>query len=178
MEVMNYTNSVKNGINVRNAGAVILNSYFTVLFERLELTKNNRFISIENQKKAVKYLECLVTGQTHTNEAYLSLNKILCGLSINDTLTDDFEISESDRVLINSLLKSVISHWNAIGDCSIEGFRGNWLVRNGILVELEDKWELTIEKRAYDILILRSPFSFSIIKLPWMNKPLHVHWSY
>jgi hypothetical protein len=30
--------------------------------------------------------------------------------------------------------------------------RGNFLVRDGLLSEEQDKWELTVEKRAYDIL--------------------------
>lgn len=72
----------------------------------------------------------------------------------------------------------MISYWPAIGNTSVNGFRGNWLVRDGLLTELEDKWELTVEKRAYDVLIHQSPFSFSIIKLPWMEKPLHVTWPY
>ena len=51
-------------------------------------------------------------------------------------------------------------------------------MRNANLVEKNDFWELTVEKRAYDLLIHKSPFSFAIIKYPWMEKPLHVVWAY
>jgi hypothetical protein len=32
-----------------------------------------------------------------------------------------------------------------------------WLVRDGILQEFEAHWELTVDKRAYDILINQAP---------------------
>ena len=88
------------------------------------------------------------------------------------------EIGENDKNLIEELINAAISYWPEIGSCSIPGFRGNWLVRDGLLTEFEDRWELTVEKRPYDLLISHSPFSFSIIKYPWMPKPLHVNWPY
>lgn len=169
---------IKQGIAVRNAGIILLNSYIIMLFERLELIEDNRFTSIENQKKAVQYLQYIVTGLTETEEIYLPLNKILCGLLFTDSVPGKIEISPKNRSLIESLINAAISHWPEIGKCSVDGFRGNWLVRDGILTELDERWELVIDKRAYDILITRSPFAFSILKYPWMNKPLHVTWPY
>jgi len=171
-------NSPKQGIPVRNAGIVLLNDYIAMLFERLSLTSERKFISNEHQVRAVQYLQYLITGMQETEEVYLPLNKVLCGLPLTDTVTDYIEISDQEKQLINGLIQAAISHWPEIGDCSVDGFRGNWLVRDGILVELEDKWELTVEKRAYDILINRSPFAFSIMKYHWMDKPLHVIWPY
>jgi hypothetical protein len=69
-------------------------------------------------------------------------------------------------------------NWPAIGASSIDGFRGNWFVRDGILVEKEDRWDLLIEKRPYDLLLGQSPFSFSVISFKWMNKPIFVNWPY
>ena len=88
------------------------------------------------------------------------------------------EISNQDQLLMIGLIEAAISHWTAIGRCSVDAFRGNWLIRDGILTEHEDKWELTVEKRVYDLLLNKSPFSFSIIKHPWMSKPLYVNWPY
>jgi len=174
----NPKNSPKQGIPVRNAGIVLLNDYIAILFERLSLTSERKFISNEHQVRAVQYLQYLITGMQETEEVYLPLNKVLCGLPLTDTVPDYIEISDQEKQLINGLIQAAISHWPEIGDCSVDGFRGNWLVRDGILVELEDKWELTVEKRAYDILINRSPFAFSIMKYHWMDKPLHVIWPY
>ncbi|MDP5199823.1 contractile injection system tape measure protein [Flavobacterium sp. DG2-3] len=171
-------NSPKLGIPVRNAGIVLLNDYIAMLFERLQLTSENKFISNEHQVRAVQYLQYVITGMQETEEIYLPLNKVLCGLPLTDTVPDFVEITDSEKQLINGLIQAAISHWPEIGDCSVDGFRGNWLVRDGILVEHEDKWELTVDKRAYDILINRSPFAFSIMKYHWIDKPLHVIWPY
>ncbi|WP_299683499.1 contractile injection system tape measure protein [uncultured Dokdonia sp.] len=166
------------GLMVPNAGLVILNSYLPMLLARLDLVRDNVFVSEETQNDAVHYLQYLVTGLSQTEESLLVLNKVLCGLAIETPIRLGIEISTSDKELMEGLLTAAIGYWPAIGDTSIEGFRGNWLVRDGVLKEEADRWTLTVEKRSYDILMLKSPFSFSIIKFPWMEKPLHVTWSF
>ncbi|QHI37229.1 hypothetical protein IMCC3317_26070 [Kordia antarctica] len=166
------------GVPIPNAGLVLLNSYFLMLFERLGITADKVFKTPENQLDAVHYLQYIVTGLTQTDESLLTLNKVLCGLSPDTPVRDSIEMTQDQKQLIDGLIQAAIGYWSAIGDTSINGFRGNWLVRDGILRETDERWELTVEKRAYDILMLKSPFSFSIIKLPWMRKPLHVTWAY
>ncbi|KAF2517477.1 hypothetical protein E0W68_10925 [Flavobacterium salilacus subsp. salilacus] len=170
--------TVKEMIPVKNAGVVLLNSFIPMLFERLKLTENKRFINNTKQDEAVHYIQYLTTGLTHTEEHFLPLNKILCGLTLDEPVSDGITVSDSDKATITGLLKAAIGYWTSIGETSVNGFRGNWLVRDGLLYEQEDRWELTVEKRAYDLLIHKSPFSFSIIKYPWMDKPLHVNWNY
>jgi hypoxanthine-DNA glycosylase len=165
-------------IAIKNAGLVLLNNYIEMLFDRLHLLSNKQFTSAENQSKATQYLQYLVTGLSHTEEMYLPLNKVLCGLPIRQSVPNDLTISEEEINLIKGLISAAISYWSVIGETSVDGFRGNWLVRDGSLRELEDRWELTVDKRAYDVLINQSPFSFSIIKYPWMEKPLYVTWPY
>jgi hypothetical protein len=170
--------AVQGGISVRNAGIVLINSYLSILFERLGLTADRKFLSDAYQAEAVHYLQYVVTGLSSTEESLLPLNKVLCGLPLEQPVYDGITISDDYKKIIDGLIKAAISHWPSIGNSSIDGFRGNWLVRDGLLVEHEDKWELTVEKRAYDLLIYKSPFSFSIIKYPWMDKPLQVNWPY
>ncbi|MFT3795822.1 contractile injection system tape measure protein [Flavobacterium sp.] len=166
------------GIRVRNAGIVLLNNYIALLFERLGIVANNQFTHIGAQLDAVHYLQYVATGLCRTEEALLPLNKILCGLSLIMPVKDEIALTQGQKQLINGLIEAVISHWPSAGDASIDGFRGNWLVRDGLLSEKADRWELTVEKRPYDLLIHQAPFSFSIIRYPWMNKPLHVVWPY
>ena len=175
----NLSSTIQNmkAIAIKNAGLVILNHYIEMLFERLQLTSHRQFTSAENQRKAVHYLQYLVTGLSNTEEAYLPLNKVLCGLPLTQTVPTGITISEAEKQLIDGMIKAVISHWSTIGESTVNGFRGNWLVRDGLLQELEDRWELSVEKRAYDVLLDRFPFSFSIAKFPWMEKPLHVIWA-
>ena len=163
----------------KNAGLVILNTYIPALLERLELITSHQFVTPTAQEKAVFCLQYLVTGLTDTDEKFLTLNKIFCGLPLTTPLQiSSITLTKAEQQLMESLFQAVIAHWPAIGSTSIEGFRGNWLVRDGMLLENEDRWELTVEKRAYDLLLNQSPFSFSILKFPWMPKPLHVTWSY
>lgn len=179
MEItQNSKTNLNKGIVVQNAGIVILNNYFGMLFERLGLLHENKFSSLENQSKAAQFLQYVTTGSSDIEDIDLPLHKVLCGLPLTHPISDKIEITAENLTIINSLLQAAISYWNAIGHCSLDGFRGNWLIRNGILIELADKWELTVDKRAYDILISKSPFVFSIIKYPWMEKPLYVTWPY
>ncbi|EDP97188.1 contractile injection system tape measure protein [Kordia algicida OT-1] len=166
------------GVSIPNAGLVMLNNYFLMLLDRLGVTEDNNFISEEAQLDSIHYLQYIVTGLTETEESLLTLNKILVGLSPNVPVKNSIEMTSEQKELIDGMITASIQHWTAIGETSVDGFRGNWLVRDGILIETEDRWELTVEKRAYDILMTRSPFSFSIIKLPWMSKPLHVTWPF
>jgi hypothetical protein len=168
----------KEVIQVKNAGLVLLNAYMVMMFERLGLCKDHRWIGEQQAMEAVHYLQFLVTGHSHTEEAWLPLNKLLCGLSLSHPVPEGVDMPDEQRALIEGLIRAAIGYWPALGSCTIQGFRGNWLVRNGLLSESEGKWELTVEKRAYDLLIDKSPFTFSIIRLPWMNKPLHVKWNY
>ncbi len=166
------------GISVPNAGLVILNNYFSMLFERLELVKNDAFISDNAQLDSIHYLQYIASGVSQTEESLLTLNAILVGLSPTIPLKSSIDISEDQKQLIDGMIQSAMNYWKAIGHSSIDGFRGNWLIREGILHETEKHWQLIVEKRPYDILLVQSPFSFSTIKLPWMEKPLQVIWSF
>jgi len=168
----------KGGIPVKNAGMVLISSYIPMLLDRLGITADKKFVSADAKLNAPHYLQYVTTGMSATEESLLPLNKVLCGIPLQEPLREGIEITDEQKQLINGLLKAMISYWPAIGNCSANGFRGNWLVREGLLLEQEERWELTVEKRAYDVLIHQSPFSFSIIKLPWMQKPLHVTWPY
>jgi hypothetical protein len=168
----------KTGIAVKNAGVVLLNTYIPMLFERLGLLSERRFRSPAQQNDAVHYLQYVITGLSHTEESFLPLNKVLCGLPLSHAVQEGIEVTDAQKQLIEGLVRAAIGYWPAIGDTSVDGFRGNWLVRDGMLTEHEEHWELAVEKRPYDVLINKSPFSFSIIRYQWMEKPLHVTWSY
>lgn len=165
-------------IRVNNAGIVLLSDYIPILFDRLKFLDKNGFINPEIQADAVHYLQYIVTGLTQTAEELLPLNKVLCGLPVSTPVKTGINISAEEEMLMDSLIEAAISHWLAIGQTSVNNFRGNWLVRDGMLSEHDDSWQLIVDKRAYDVLISKSPFSFSVIKFPWMEKPLHVSWPY
>jgi hypothetical protein len=164
------------GVVVKNAGLVILSSYIPMLFERMGVVSDGKFIDAAAQNDAVHYLQYLVTGASATEEFLLPLNKILCGVDLAEPVTDCVVLTESQEQTMEGLIYGVIEHWPDAGSNSVDGLRGNWIVRNGILRKEETGWDLTVERKSYDLLLKRAPFSFSIIKFPWMPKPLNVTW--
>ncbi|NCG26197.1 MAG: hypothetical protein GWP42_01465, partial [Verrucomicrobiales bacterium] len=55
--------------------------------------------------------------------------------------------------------------------------REGFLLRDARLLELEESWQLKVEGKTLDILMDGMPWSFGIIKLPWMDKRLIVEWT-
>lgn len=171
--------SESQGIAVSNAGLVIINSYYQIIFKRLNLTdNNNQFISESERTKALYCLQYLATGLAQAGESSVALNKIFCGIGTQDAIGDSVSISAQDKVLMDGILQSAIAYWAALGSVSKNQFRADWLLRQGVLTETEESWKLTVSTKQYDVLLMKSPFSFSIIKLPWMSKPLQVTWQY
>lgn len=163
-------------MRIANAGLVILQGFIPMLFSRLGLVENNQFITADAQRRAVHYLQFLATGCSETAEQHLILNKLLCGLALHEPVTIGIEISADEEDVCHSLLNSVIGHWEAIGSSTVNGCRGDWLVRDGSLTDAKDHWDLVVDRRAYDLLLARAPFSYSVIKLPWMEKAIYVTW--
>lgn len=163
-------------MRINNAGLVILQGFITMLFSRLGLVENEQFVTPLAQRRAVHYLQFLATGCSETAEQHLLLNKLLCGLALHEPVEIGIDMSADEADVCHSLLNSVIGHWEAIGSCSVDGCRGDWLVREGSLTDAKDHWDLVVNRRAYDVLLARAPFSYSVIKLPWMEKAIYVTW--
>jgi hypothetical protein len=163
-------------IRILNSGLVILQSFIPTLFSRLGLVEDQKFVTHRAQRHAVHLLQFLVTGCRETAEEHLVLNKLLCGLALHEPVEVGIEISAEEEEVCHSLLNAAIGYWNAIGESSIEGFQGNWLVREGSLNDAGDHWDLIVKKRVYDLLLARSPFSYSVINFPWMAKAIYVTW--
>jgi len=175
---MGPISSISNGVPVKNAGLVIAGNYVPMLFERFGITHDRAFKSVKAQERGVQFLQYVATGSTVANDNLLALNKVLCGLPPIHKLTGNVEITKDQQSFIDGLIEATISQWQAIGNSSVNGFKGNWLIRDGMLTRFDERWELKVETRAYDVLLHTSPFSFSIIKYPWMEKALHVNWPY
>ncbi len=162
--------------NVHNAGMVIIAPYIQRLFSILELTKNNAFVDEDAAQRAVHLLQYVVTGETSTPEYQLSLNKLLCGIHGGLPIVAGIDLSEHEKTVVEQMLNGVISHWSALGKTSIAGLRQTFLVREGQLSYDEESWHLRIPSSTFDMLLDRLPWSFSMIRLPWMRAPLHVKW--
>jgi hypothetical protein len=161
---------------IANAGLVLLNPFIPALFERSGLVKDRAFTGDEAKEHAVHLLQYCVDSRENADEFLLGLPKILCGMDPGEPVRSDVTITESEKDLVHSLLKAVIDQWKIIGNTSVEGLQQSFLERNGALRLQKDRWELEVEKRSFDVLLDQIPWTYSLIKLPWMLKPVYTLW--
>lgn len=167
---------VQEGISIQNSGLVLLNPFLPKLFENLGLTSGNGFVNSDKKIDAVFYLQYLVDGSLDNEDSDLVLNKILCGIPVSETITSGIDLSNEEKIIIEELLQTIITQWTPLIGSSIDGLQGSFLQREGVLTETEDGWQLTVEKKAFDILLDQLPWSFTSIKYQWMGKRLTVEW--
>ncbi|MGD8587565.1 MAG: contractile injection system tape measure protein [Chromatiales bacterium] len=163
-------------VYVNNAGLVLAAPYLPRLFEMLGLVEKSAFNSTEAALRAVHLLQCLVDENTACPEYRLFLNKLLCGIEPAAAVPRQIEPVEQELDILQGLLQGMIDNWKALGNTSVAGLREAFLQRQGRLQLLDDAWHLRVETKAYDMLLDQLPWSFSIIKHPWMDRVIHVEW--
>ncbi len=175
-------------IYIQNAGLVLLWPYLEKFFENLNWVANGKFTHREAREKAARLLQCMAFPNEKITENLLPLNKILCGMDVQDLIPDYdgngdcFSFEKWEKELAKELLESVIKNWPKLGNTSVKGFQTSFLQREG---KLERKnpaqagqggWFLKVEQRPFDMLLESLPWPLNIIKLKWMHQPLHVEW--
>lgn len=168
--------SDSDSLTVYNAGLVLLSPYLSRFLENLGLVSERKFRDEASRSRALLILQYLVTGETESPEFMLPLNKILCGVPLSTPVETSLEIREEEIEGAEELLQAVIQNWSALGTISLPGFRQTFLQREGIIRAKDGNWLLHVEKLTHDILIDRIPWSFNIVKLPWMEAIMQVEW--
>ena len=163
-------------IIIENAGLCLLAPYLPALFNHLGFTENGKFKTKAYAHRALYLLQYIVNGRQRNYEYVLQLNKLLCGLKINEPIAGYKRLTSLERNEAEDLITSVITHWKALKSTSQKGFRSSFLQRKGILTEQENGWTLQVEKKGYDLLLDSIPWSFNMIKFPWMDKMIQVEW--
>ena len=162
---------------IHNAGLVILWPYLAGLFLNLGLADENNFIDADAAERAALLLQYLVEPDTEMPESLLSLNKLLCGLELNRPIPAEFTPTKREGSECGALLGAVRHHWDVLQNMSDERVRSDFLQRQGILRPCAGNWQLQVEHQAHDILMQKLPWPIGVIKLPWMDFALLVHWS-
>jgi hypothetical protein len=163
-------------IYIENAGLVLAAPYLPRLFAMLELTEESAFKNRQAAERAVHLLQFMVNESINSPEYQLVLNKILCGVRTGIPIAREIDISDREKASIEGLIRGMIENWKIIGNTSVQGFRESFLQREGRLGLKDDTWHLLVEQRAFDMLLDQIPWSFSIIKHPWMERVVHVTW--
>ncbi|PQA90516.1 hypothetical protein SAMN05421796_10840 [Chryseobacterium piscicola] len=165
-------------IYIENAGLIILQPFFTTLFEQLNLIEKNDWKFQNHDHKAVLLMHFLVYGDEFFQEDKMILNKILCGFSSDEVINTNILLSSDEKEACEDLLKAVIKHWSVIGNSSIDSLRAMFLQRNGKIELKNENHELWIEGKVFDILLNQIPWGISITKTPWMEGLLFCHFNH
>jgi hypothetical protein len=168
--------SARGDIHVVNAGQVLAAPYLPRLWSMLDLTEKGVFKGLLEAERAVHLLQFIANESASSPEYQLVLNKILCGVPAAVSIVRGIDILEKEIEVIEQLLGAMIQHWKIIGNTSITGLRESFMQRPGWLSMKDDAWHLRIQEQAFDMLLDQLPWSFSIIRYPWMEKPVHVKW--
>jgi hypothetical protein len=168
---------LQQGVFTQGAGIVLLHPFLTELFEECGLWRKGDWCGQSSIQVAVHLLSWLFNGETPQPEYRLALQKLLCGMAIDEPLMKDIVIDSRQRESGFTLLKAVVQHWGVLGNTSPDGLREGFLRREGLLNTREQGWRLSIEKKAQDVLLGKLPWGISLIQLPWMEgQRIYVEW--
>jgi hypothetical protein len=163
------------GIYTRYTGLVLLHPFFRLLFNHTGLIQQNRFIGRLEQEKAIYLLHYLVTGTTEAEDYLLAVPKLLCGLSLDQSLRQP-ALTATDIAEADDLISAAISQWPILKNTSADGLREGFLQRNGKVFLNNGDICFIVERNAIDALLGYLPWNLSIIKLPWLNELIKVEW--
>ena len=163
--------------HINNAGLVLVAPFFGMVFNDLGyLDKERDFVTAEARIRAVHFSQFLVTSEQHSAEGGLMLNKIICGLEVDEPLERFIDLTQPELDAAAEILDSALKHWSALKRTSAPVFQQTFLQREGILTKENGSWLLRIERISADVLIDTLPWTISIIKHPWMKQPVMVEW--
>ncbi|MGQ8364228.1 contractile injection system tape measure protein [Glaciecola sp. 1036] len=164
-------------ISIPFAGLILLHPYMSRLFSGqgwLDDQKQLKASAINTAAKALCYLS---TGNASLPDYQSGTIKLLLGLPLATFLPLNEEPLEQKVIHdLDNLLSSFITHWGKIGNISHQGLRAGFMHRQGLLQHTEEYWQLSIDRKAHDVLLDFLPFSISTVKLPWMPLPIHLTW--
>ena len=163
-------------IYIANAGLVLISPYLPQLFRMLDLTLESKFKDERAAERAIHLLQFAANESCDSPEFLLPLNKLLCGVATGVPIVRGIEPLPKEKEAIEGMLSAIIRNWAIIGNTSVQGLRQSFLQRGGLLQLQGENWRLKVEQKGMDVLLDRLPWSFSIIKYPWMPRPIHVEW--
>jgi Contractile injection system tape measure protein len=162
---------------IKNAGLVILWPFLVLFFERLGLLAQRRFRDADATHRAVRLLQYLADPQQEPPPEYLLvLNKVLCGMPVDEVFDFGLPLTEREIEECDSLLTAAIDHAPILHNMSAAGFRTAFLLRRGQLSTRDEAWLLRVERETYDVVLDQFPWSIAWVKLPWMEDPMQVEW--
>jgi hypothetical protein len=168
--------SASEAVAVSAAGLVIFHPFLGELFRSLGLLADERFRDAEARAVAVHSIAYLAFGRCDVAEYELLVPKLLCAMAWEEPLPP-LELDDVQRAACDELVRAVLHHWSALKSTSSDWLREVFLLRPGVLEAVDQGWSLNVEHRAQDVLLGKLPWGIGLIRLPWMQRLLHVSWT-
>lgn len=171
------TNDIGKVQFISNAGLIILHPFLNTLFQQLDLCEKETWKNRNSQHKAILLSQFLITGQEKMYENELVLNKILCGLPIDNVVNTNLKFTKKEKQKCKNLLQAVLEYWKTMSKSSTEALQETFLQREGKLEIQRNGFELWVEEKGYDILLEQLPWGIGMVKTPWMEEYLTCNWN-
>ncbi|HET7833886.1 MAG TPA: contractile injection system tape measure protein [Gallionella sp.] len=174
----NMLNERNTGYPAGNAGLALLHPFLSRLFDATGIAPaNSCILPAAALPRAAAMLHWLATGREEIYEFELTTIKVMLGLTPEDVLlTGASLLSEADRLEADTLLAAAIAHWGALGNSGASALRVSFLQRQGLLRDIGTGWQLQLESESFDLLLGKLPWGISIVRLPWMTRPIFTEW--
>ncbi|QXF33920.1 hypothetical protein CE143_12780 [Photorhabdus luminescens] len=160
---------------VSNAGILILWPMLPALFNQLNLLEEKKFIHQQAQFRAVDFLDYLIWGDEEGRVERKTLNKVLCGLMIDEEMPP-IPVEPEKQLIIEQWLDAIIAQLPGWKKLSRNDARQLFLQRPGELLIDEQEIKITLQHQPFDLLLADWPWPLNIAKLPWLNRHLQIDW--
>jgi hypothetical protein len=164
------------GVSIGNAGLILFWPFYGRFFNALGMVGREGMKGEKIRERAIQLLQYIATGKTEFEEWDLTLNKILCGATPDFPVSPSIDLSAEEEELCGKLIKGSIYNWEKMRGTRMETFRETFVARAGRLYRKENRWELIVDKKAYDVLLDTLTWNISMINLSWMNTRINVQW--
>jgi hypothetical protein len=156
---------------------VLLHPYLPRLLQACGIDTAGGLIPPGAQDRAAALLVQAVSGSDGAAEFELDVIKLLLGLARETPLPLGGGLLEAHDVLeVDAMLESFVRHWAALKGTSPATAQAHFLQRPGLLRPVDGGYSLRLERTGIDVLLDRLPYACSVVKLPWMRKPIFVEW--
>ena len=166
--------SQEDGIIVNNAGLVLTHPFLKHFFTHCELLDEKQ--QLKDPELAAHLLHYLATGNTQQPESELAFEKFICDIPINQPITREVVITDTQKEHAQKMLEAVNSNWSAMKSSSTELLQHEFLQRPGKLNISDFGINITIERKTHDILLDKLSWGIGLIKLPWRSDFIYVNW--
>ena len=163
------------GFYTGQAGLILLHPFLPTLFKETGLlNSSNQFENDEHKVQAVRLLAYL--SGANPKDWDLGFEKLLCSLDEAVINQVESELPEDHKKACDELLEAVIQYWPPLQQSSISALQQTFIRRFGKCTERHEIYLVNIERTGVDILLEDLPWSFNVIKFPWMTNLIEVTW--